>query len=154
MKTKHFFVPALDIAELLPFVVRKKKVLADQFAEQERAKAELMKFITLLEKNFKQSVHYVGMDIIGEKNYERFLFEKGGFLEILTESPAAINAHFPDKKAAVAFRKALVATFTKLLTGEPAKLFIDSIEVQDQDDTSLTVSEWHRMKEIRVSRKL
>ena len=153
MKTKHFFVPALDIGDLLPFVVRKKKVLAQQFEEQERAKSELIKFVVLLEKNYKHSIHYVGMDVIGEKNYERFLFANGGFLEILTESPAAINAHFVDKKTAVAFRKALVATFSKLLTSPLANLFIDSIEVQDQNDTSLTVQEWHRMSDISAGMK-
>lgn len=153
MKTKHFFVPALDIGDLLPFVVGKKRVIADQFVEQERAKDELIKFVALLEKNYKQAIHYVGMDVIGEKNYERFLFAKGGFLEILTDSPAAINAHFPDNKTASLFRKALVATLKKLLAGSQAKLFIDSIVVQDQDDTSLTVSEWHLMKNIRSSVK-
>lgn len=149
MKTKHFFVPALDIGDILPFVIQKRKSLADQFAEQERAKNELMKFVVLLEKNLKQGVHYVGMDVIGEKNYERFLFAKGGFLEILTDSPAVINAHFPEKKMAVSFKTALVTTLKKLLVGPEAKLFLDSIEVQDQDDTSLTVSEWHRMKEVK-----
>lgn len=149
MKTKHFFVPALDIGDTLPFVIQKKKVLADQFAEQERAKKELMKFISLLEKNLKKPLHYVGMDVIGEKNYERFLFAQGGFLEILTESPAAINAHFPERKMAAAFKSALTATLKKLLVDPQAKLFLDSIEVQDQDDTSLTVSEWHRMKEVK-----
>ena len=151
MKTKHYFVPALDINEMLPFVIKRKKVLADQFTEQERAKSELTTFIALLEKQFKQPIHYVGMDVIGEKNYERFLFAKGGFLEILTESPVAINAHFPDRKAAIAFRSALVQTFRKLLTGPAADLFVDSIGVQDQDDTSLTVQKWRMLTQIRKS---
>ena len=79
MKTKHFFVPVLDIGDLLPFVVQKKKILADQFVEEERAKSELIRFIKLLEKNYRQPVHYIGMDIMGEKNYERFVFAKTGF---------------------------------------------------------------------------
>jgi len=151
MKTRHYFVPALDIGDILPFVIKKKKVLSDQFAEEERAKGELIKFIVLLERQFKQPIHYVGMDVIGEKNYERFLFAKGGFLEILTESPVAINAHFPERKTASAFKKALMGTLSKLLAGPGARLFIDSIEVQDQDDTSLTVQKWRLLKEIKKS---
>ena len=140
----------LDIGDLLPFVVQKKKILADQFVEEERAKSELIRFIKLLEKNYRQPVHYIGMDIMGEKNYERFVFAKTGFLEILTESPAAINAHFPDQKSAANFRKALITTLKKILTGETTKLFLDSIQVQNQNDTSLTVSEWHKMRKVRV----
>ena len=151
MKTKHYFVPALDINELLPFMIMRKKVLAEQFAEEERAKEELTRFIDSLERRFKQSIQYVGMDVIGEKNYVRFLFAKVGFLEILTERPVAINAHFPDKKMAASFKKALVETLRAMIKDPSVEMFLDSIEVQDQDDTSLTVQKWRMMTKIRKS---
>ena len=67
MNTNHFSVPLLDVGELLPFEVKKKKTLEQDFAEQERARHELIKFINLLERKMRQEMHYLGMDVIGEK---------------------------------------------------------------------------------------
>ena len=150
MRTKHLFVPALDIQERLPFAIRETKDLQGSFAEQDRAKQELVKFVDRLEKNLKQKVFYLGFDVIGEKSYERFLFDKGGFLEVMVESPVALNAHFVHDDQASKFAKALKVTFGQLLPKGPiTQLFIDSIEVQNQDDTSLTVEKWHKMKDVR-----
>ena len=56
MNTKHIFISALDINEQLPFVIKTKKNLQDNFKEQDRAKKELEKFVNLLEKNFKEDI--------------------------------------------------------------------------------------------------
>jgi|SRR3989344_3673301 len=152
MNTNHIFVSALDINELLPFVICKTKSLQENFKEQDRSKKELLRFIKELEKNFKEELSYLGMDIIGEKSYERFMFKKNGFLEVMVEAPVALNAHFPEKKRAEQFCKALKKTLTKILPKARGKeMFIDSIEVQDENDTSLKVDDWHKMQEIRPS---
>ena len=149
MNTNHFSVPLLDVGELLPFEVRKKKSLEQDFAEQERARDELVKFVNLLEKKMKQTMYYLGIDVIGEKSYERFLFEKGGFFEAMTESPVALNAHFTKQAQAKKSLKALQETRQKVLPKGPVgQLLIESLEVQTQDDTSLTVQKWNKMKNL------
>ena len=150
MKTKHIFVPVLDVGELLPFVIKKKGKLQENIKEQERAKAELVKFIDKLEKNYKESIYYMGMDIIESKTYERFIFENGGFFEVMTESPLAMNAHFINEKTAKRFCSALKKTIKLILKGNPmSKMFLGSIEVQTEADQSLTYEKWDRMKSIK-----
>jgi hypothetical protein len=150
MKTKHIFVPALDIGENLPFAIKKTKTLAENFSEQERSKNELTKFIDLLQKNYKEKIWYMGMDVIGEKSYERFIFDKGGFFEVMVENPVAMNAHFVHDKPAKKFSIALKKTLKELMTNGPVTdMFINSIEVQDEQDAFLTVNEWHKMKNVR-----
>ena len=150
MKTKHIFVPVLDIEEMLPFVIKSKGKLQEKIKEQETARAELTKFIDQLEKNYKESIYYMGMDIIESKTYERFIFEKGGFFEIMIEAPLSMNAHFIDEKKAKSFCLALKKTLKSVLKNNPmAKMFINSIEVQDESDQGLTYEKWDRMKGIR-----
>jgi len=150
MITKHIFIAALDINEQLPFVIKKTKNLQESFKEQDRAKKELEKFINSLEKNFKEEISYLGMDVIGEKSYERFMFKKSGFLEIMVEAPVALNAHFPNTKRAKEFCMALKTTMKKILPkGPQTQMFLDSIEVQDEKDQSLTVDDWNKIKNIR-----
>ena len=151
MKIKHFFVPVLDVNEIIPFHVKvEKEQLTEIFAQFDEAKRELSKFIDLLEKNFGESIYYMGMDIICEKSYERFMFANGGFLEVLVEAPLAINAHFVNDKRAKKFAEAIKKTFKKILPESPTKqIFIDSIEAQNERDTSLSVNKWNKLKEIR-----
>ena len=150
MKTKHIFVPALDVEEILPFAVKKTKILKDNIAEQERARKELVSFIDKLEKNYKEAVYYIGMDIIEAKTYERFIFEKGGFFEIMVESPLAMNAHFVHYKQAEKFCNALKKTLKSALKKSPvADMFISSIEVNSEHDDSLTYEKWDKMKSIK-----
>ena len=151
MKTKHIFVPALDIGEILPFLVKKTKNLNQNFKEQDKAKKNLVKFIDKLEKNLKQPVYYIGFDIIGEKAYERFIFDKGGFFEIMIEAPLALNAHFVHNNQAKVFLAALKKTLTSILPKTDAsKMFIENINIQDESEDSLTVAKWHQLKDIRT----
>ncbi len=137
MKTKHIFVPALDVGEILPFAVHRQRSLQENLKEQERAKLELIKFVNLLEKNYGRKVYYMGMDVIASKSYERFIFEDGGFLEIMIESPLALNAHFVHQDQARKFRRALAKTLQQgLPRGITSKLFIRSITVQKEQDES------------------
>src|SRR3989338_8970578 len=133
MKTRHILVPALDVGEILPFVVKKTKSLQENIKEQERAKNELVKFIDLLEKNYKESIYYMGMDIIESKSYERFIFEKGGFFEIMIESPLAMNAHFVHNEKAKKFCEALKKTIKSILKKDNVtEMFVNSIEVNSE----------------------
>ena len=150
MKTKHIFVAALDIGEILPFTVKKTKTLAESFKEQERARKELVKFIDALEKVFGERVWYMGFDVIGEKSYERFIFEKGGFFEVLVEPPVALNAHFVQGKRAKRFEKALKQAIRKI-TKKSALLdmFLDSIKMDTEEGEALKVKSWDDIKLIR-----
>ena len=150
MNTKHIFITALDINEQLPFTVKKTKKLQETFQEQDRARKELNKFIKNLEKQFKEEISYLGMDVIGEKAYERFMFKSSGFLEVMVEPPVALTAHFPNKPRAKKFHTALKTTMKKTLKGPQKDIFLDSITLNDEQDQSLTVEDWKKMKEIKV----
>ena len=150
MKTKHIFVAGLDVGELLPFAVREKKSLQENMREQERAKKELVKFIGKLEKNYNEPIYYMGIDIIEAKNYERFIFEKGGFFEIMVGTPLALNAHFVHNNQAEMFCEALKKTLASLLKkSRISEMFINSIEVNKEEDQSLTYEKWDKVKAIK-----
>ena len=150
MKIRHIFIPALDVGEILPFTVRKTKTLKESIEEQERAKKELIKFIDMLEKNYKESIYYMGMDIIEAKSYERFIFEKGGFFEVMIEAPLAMNAHFVNKDRANKFRFALKKTLKEVMKKDKmSDIFINSIEINSEQDQSLTYEEWGKIKRIK-----
>ncbi len=150
MRIKHIFVPALDVGELLPFAVRKTKTLKESIEEQERAKKELIKFIDKLEKNYKESIYYMGMDVIEAKSYERFILEKGGFFEVMVEAPVAMNAHFVNKSQAKKFELALKKTLREVMKKDKmSDIFINTIEINSEQDQSLTYEEWDKIKRIR-----
>ena len=110
----------------------------------------LAKFIKLLEKHYGEKLVYIGMDVIGEKYYERFLFQKGGFFEIMMESPLAMNAHFTTsvraKKFALALKKALAKTLPKTPI---CKMLIDNVKASSEEDETLTVNKWDNLKKLR-----
>ncbi len=151
MKIKHIFVPALDVGELLPFTVRGTKTLKESIEEQERAKKELVKFIDTLEKNHRESIYYMGIDVIEAKSYERFILEKGGFFEIMVEAPVAMNAHFVKRDQAKRFEAALKKTLREIMKKDKiSELFINSIEINNEQDQSLTYEEWDKIKRIKL----
>lgn len=150
METKHIFVAAVDVGEILPFVIRTKKNVKESLVEQERARLELERFIDVLESKYKEKIWYMGMDVIAGKNYERFIFDKGGFFEIMVEAPLALNAHFVNEKKAEKFRDALKECLTVIIPKGPiSDMFINAIEVQKEESESLTYKEWNNLKKIR-----
>lgn len=150
MKTKHIFVAAVDVGDLLPFAIKQKESLQKDIKEQERAREQLVRFIEILEKQYQESIFYMGMDIIEAKSYERFIFENGGFFEIMSQVPLAMNAHFVDQNSAERFCSALKQTLNSILKDDRvSKMFIDSIEVQNEKDQSLTYERWNKMKDIK-----
>mgnify|MGYP006300524801 CR=1 FL=1 len=150
MKSKHVFVSIVDVGEIIPFSIKEKKDFKEKLQEEKRARKELEKFIDNLEKTFNENIYYMGMDVIGEKSLERFIFQKGGFLEILIEPPAVLNAHFVNKKRANKFCKSLKKTIKETLEDNSvSKMLIDSISVREEKDESMTVKKWNLMKDIR-----
>lgn len=150
LKVKHYYVNLLDAPELLPFTIKLSKDLTATFEKQDKSKKELEKFIELLAKEFKEPVWYMGFDVIGEKFFERFLFEEGGFLEVMMEAPLAINAHFVHEKRAKQFAKALKKTLQKILPKKPiAKMLLENIEIGSEELDELKVKEWDKLKKIR-----
>lgn len=96
----------------------------------------------------------MGMDVITGKTYERFIFEKGGFFEIMTEAPLAMNAHFVHERQAAKFKEAMKKTFKQIMPKNGVtELFINSIETGNEEDESLTYKTWTDIKEIRNKRK-
>jgi hypothetical protein len=150
MQTKHIFVPTLDVGEIVPFAIKKTETVQESMDEQERAREALSKFIDKLEQSFGEGIFYLGFDEIAGRFYERFMFERGGFLEIMIEAPLAMNAHFIDEAKAQKFEEAIRQTLTEQLPESPIKkMFIDSIKVQTQNDDSLTYKKWETIKEIK-----
>lgn len=150
MNTKHSFVTAMDIHEELPFTIRKTKSMVLQIREEGRAKNELTSFVKKLASNFGEKIYYIGSDTIGDKPFERFMFEKAGFLEIIMHAPVVVNAHFHRHKRAIKFSNALKTTVSNALEpGRARQMFIDSIDVRDEHEIPLTISSWNKIKGMR-----
>jgi len=152
MHVKHANVSVLDVAEILPFTIRAAKSTVQELKNASIAREELERFIAKLEKNFGEPIWYIGFDVIGEKFYERFLFDKGGFLEILMEAPVAIVAHFVSEKRAKNFSAALKKTLKEILPKTAAsRLLIDSIKEASEEHAELKVHKWHKIRKIKKS---
>ena len=96
----------------LPFHVRKEGLSA--FKELERANSVLQKLVRRIEKRFHDVVWYIGTDIFADGIYERFVFNKGGFMEIRIGSNAGTYAYFNSEKKAQEFKKAFEAAIRDL----------------------------------------
>ncbi|MFC2143228.1 hypothetical protein ACFLQN_02410 [Candidatus Aenigmatarchaeota archaeon] len=145
MKVNSCFVSLLDISESLPFSFKIK----DTIMEEDGALPKLMKFVSHIEKSYKESVYFIGEDIIGEKFYYRFLFKKGGFLEIMAQPPVAIVGHFIDqtkaKRFSTALKKAVESTVKDRKTQEMMK---NIIEISEGNE-ALSFNDWHKIRKVR-----
>ena len=150
MIIKHYFVPILDVSEELPFNISLCGVARKDMICQEKGREELNKFIKILERHFREKLVYIGMDVIGEKYYERFLFQKGGFFEVMMEAPLAMNAHFVGEIRAKKFSLALKKSLRQILPKTPvAKMFINNIKHDSDSEAILSVEKWTKIKGIR-----
>ena len=150
MKQKHFFVPVLDVAELLPFAVKKNNSLLKSFEQQDAAHKKLANFIDMLQRAYGEPIWHMGFDIIEEKFYERFIFEKGGFFEIMMETPLAMNAHFVHERKAQKFAAALRKVIAKMLPKTPvAAMFVDSIKASTAEEFEFKVQTWDEIKGLK-----
>ena len=148
---KYWFVPVLDAAEIIPFAIKKSKNLKESFAAQDMCRECLAKFISILEKAFGEKIVNIGSDVIGEKFYERYLFDKQGFFEIMLESPLAMNAHFIDEKRAKKFAAAMKKALSTVLPKNPmARMLVDGIQASATEESELKVETWDKIKGLKV----
>lgn len=151
---KHVFVTLLDLLETLPFGFAQQfdgKTLAKMNDDEKNmliAEGKLFEFAVSLEKTFGERLCYIGEDVIGEKFYKRFLFEKGGFIEVMTGLPVAMNAHFSDMKRAEKFALALKKSLAKFVK-DRKKLELVANLVEIREDDPLTVETWHKIHVVR-----
>ncbi len=151
MKTEHYFVNLIDLPEILPFTISDidEERLEANITVQEKSSKKLFEFVDHLERKFVP-IHYIGQDNIEGKFYQRFLFSSNGFLEIMQTAPAAVIAHFSDKKEAQKFSKALKNAVKKFAIDQrAAKFLIKDIEVQQDKEENLTYQTWTKLKNIR-----
>jgi hypothetical protein len=147
-------VTLIDLPEALPFGSDTPDsadlvALATQNSESETDRA-LFEFVKSLERNFGEKTCFIGEDIVGEKFYKRFLFEKGGFIEIMTGVPVAISAHFTTKLRSDKFSRALSASISKLVRNPKIREVLVSTIVSDQEaDLVLNFEKWEKIKRIR-----
>lgn len=155
MKTKHSYVTLVDIPEVLPFEVKPRKggrkiKVEKLLNEDDENTKKIFEFVELLEKAFGEEFSYIGEDIVGDKFYKRFLFPKGGFLEIMTQAPAAIIAHFVENRRAKKFAAALKKVITKTVEDKTSVSILKGlVEVASEKEEPLTYEKWSELKEIR-----
>jgi len=150
LKSRHSYVTLVDLPEALPFEIKKKKEIRFILEAGEEDTKRLFGFVRLLEKLFGEEFSFIGEDIIAEKFYRRFLFSRGGFMEVMSEPPAAIIAHFIEKSRAKKFADALKKVIEKTVTDETiAKILKNSVELSSEKEEALSYKKWSEMKKIR-----
>jgi len=149
----HAYVTLLDLPEALPFGIvvseEAEKLSADsrKLTESDR---KLFAFIKVLERDFGERLVYIGEDVIGEKFYKRFLFEKNGFVEIMTGVPVVISAHFIGKARADKFAEALRKAIKQTVRDpKPQQILLSSIEVSEEESERISYDKWEKLKDIR-----
>ncbi|MBD3156034.1 MAG: hypothetical protein GF368_05275 [Candidatus Aenigmarchaeota archaeon] len=154
MKSKHTYVVLIDLPEALPFELPMIKTDPTNIGElnqkTEKSEKALFKFIEKLEKEFGEEFSFIGEDVIGEKFYKRFLFPKGGFLEVMYQTPAALIAHFIEKDRAENFSKSLKKIIDKTVDEDKVKMILKNlVEVNTEEEDSLTYDKWTKLTKIR-----
>jgi hypothetical protein len=155
MNSKHTYVVLIDLPEALPFEINSMKTDPNNMKEidhqTEKAEKALFQFVNKLEKEFGENFSFIGEDVIGEKFYKRFLFPKGGFMEIMYQTPAAIIAHFIQEKRAEKFSKILEKAIDHTIPDEKPKMILKNlIEVNTEGDESLNYEKWSKLRTIRT----
>ncbi|NJL44301.1 MAG: hypothetical protein HC945_03245 [Nitrosarchaeum sp.] len=126
----YHVVSLIDVNELLPFVKRIQDTEEANLREDEKLRDELHKFFTILKKHYHKPLHHIGEEKRFGKHLERYLIDKGGFIEIMVEAPLHLSAHFAKKGNAEDFCKALKETLQETVPASPCRqMFIDSVRV-------------------------
>ncbi len=154
---KHFYVTLLDLPEALEFKFTPTGNIKDietDNQKEEKTERKLLKFIDRLMQKFGEKYAYIGEDIIGEKFYKRFLFEKNGFMEIMTGEPIVISAHFISRERAKRFADALKKIIEKEVKNSEARTVLSqSIEIGEDETSRLTYEKWKKLRDIRSTIK-
>jgi len=152
---KHFYVTLLDLPEALPFAFTPSgnfEQMDDDARKEAVADVKLQKFVATLMKKFGEDFAFIGDDIIGEKFYKRFLFEKNGFVEVMTGVPAVISAHFTTKARAEKFAKALRETVEIQVSEQKVKgILMNAVEVSEDEASRLSFEKWEKLRNTRAT---
>jgi hypothetical protein len=149
----HAYVTLLDLPEAMPFglvVGEESEKLSEDSKKLVESDKKLFAFVKMLEKDFGERVVYIGEDVIGEKFYKRFLFEKNGFVEIMTGAPVVVSAHFIGKARADKFAEALRKAIKQAVRDpKPQQILLSSIEVSEEESERISYDKWEKLKDIR-----
>ena len=107
---KSYTIRFNDKRSILPFAIKEGLKLDKKLKKTHEAWSSLERFMRILERYFREKIYSMGFDIIKNKCYERFMFEKNGFLEITMDKEPKIEASFAKEKKAIKFNKALDKT--------------------------------------------
>lgn len=130
MSANYHVVSLIDVNELLPFIKRVKEGEEEQEQEENKLREELHKFFTILKKYYHRPIHHIGEEKSYGKHLERYLVDKGGFIEIMVEAPLHLSAHFFSKARAEEFSRALKEALKESVPASPVRsMFIDSVYV-------------------------
>ncbi len=154
--SKYHIVSLLDVNDLLTFAKEEVKTLKEEITEEQRVEKELKEFIATIEKHSGHKIHYMGHEKRFGKHLVRFMFKKGGFLEVMVEKPLALNAHFINKSQADDFASGLKKALKEVLPDSPVKdIFIESIKVEDGHQKQLlSVDKWAMLHKITIHRTI
>jgi len=125
LRLRHFCLAIIDSNLILPLISQKGK-------SYETDNKEVQKFLTLLENKFGEKIQSCSF----VKNTQRYLFKKSGFLEIETEFPLVINAHFNKKRKMKKFKGAFLKTIEELY-GNKKKEQIKNQILTTRESTSI-----------------
>ena len=142
MKLEHCYVNLVDLPEVLPFTVKEGK----DFGNSDE---KILEFVEAVEEF--DNVHYIGQDNVEGKFYQRFLFENGGFMEIMQKAPSAIVAHFSKEERAEKFSEVLKDVITSKCEGKAAELLKDDVKVEKEREGRLNYEKWSKLNKVRES---
>jgi len=151
MKIKHCCVSVLDVPEVLPFGFESEAEggVRDLLDYNDHSDEVLSHFMSDLERELGEGVYTLGMDVVGDKFYRRFLFEKGGFAEVAVERPCAVVAHFISLERGHSFAEALSKVIGKYVKGEIGDLLIGDIQVSFQEESELSNYKLAELRKLR-----
>lgn len=149
MEIKHCCVSLLDVPEVLPFGFEHSENVMEMLGSMDKIDDKLLEFMTDLELEFGEGIYRLGQDMVGEKLYRRYMFEKGGFIEVAMEKPCAIIAHFISIERGEVFAEALSKVIKRYVRGEIADLLVDDIQVSFQKETELTNYKLAELRKLR-----
>ncbi len=145
-------VSLLDVDQLLSFAKNEVRNLDEEIKEEQRVEKELKEFIDEIEKHSGHDIHYIGHEKRFGKHLVRFLFQDGGFLEVIVEKPLVLNGHFISEETAKKFATGLKKALRSRLPEHPVKdLFIDSIRIEDGfKDAPISVDKWNKLHKLTI----
>jgi hypothetical protein len=150
MEIKHCCVSLLDVPDVLPFgFERLENNLMDILDGTDEMDGALIAFMTDLELEFNEDVYQLGQDMVGEKLYRRYMFEKGGFLEVAMERPCAVIAHFISLERGQTFAEALSRVVIGYVKGGLGDLLVGDIQVSFQEESQLSNFKLAELRKLR-----